>query len=59
MRPAWGDTPENDLDAFVEKSGREVLRIPHIFFVAFGLDVMTLTFCLLLGFPLNHQKLNF
>ena len=27
-------------------------------FVAFCLDVSTSTFCQLMGFPLNHQKLN-
>ena len=32
----------------------EVAETPHVFFVAFCLDVRTLAFCQLMGFPLNH-----
>ena len=56
----WGGVPLKGLVSQTKFGQRVVFSGPHYFsFVAFRLDVRTLTFCQLMGFPSEHQKLNF
>ena len=50
---------EDEAGAGRKRGRRSLLKKGRSTFGAFFLDVRTLAFCQLMGFPLNHQKLNF